>query len=204
MNQDSAAGVQPSGDEFQEALWLEAARLGRDDAWAEIHRCYYKNLWSAVNRMLQDEALTEDVVQEAFLKAYRRISHFRGQSRFGTWLYSIALNQARDTLRSLKRRQKYLGLFPVQQDEDDVPREAIDPNHAGRAAELADQGRLIRQALSTLDAEHRAVVELRLVQGFSTDETARILKCKRGTVLSRLFYSCQKLKILLQDSHEQA
>ncbi|MDD5261510.1 MAG: RNA polymerase sigma factor [Methylacidiphilales bacterium] len=198
MNPDPSNNVQNTGAGSHDESWLPGAREGREEAWAEIHRHYYKGLWSAVNQILHDETLSEDVVQEAFLKAYRQIRRFEGHSRFSTWLYRIALNQAYDVLRKTKRRSKYLGLFPVQEEDETVPLEAIDPHTPIDDVERADHQLALSKALATLAPEHRAVVELRLVQGFSTDETAQILKCRRGTVLSRLFYSCQRLKKVLE------
>ncbi|NJK92319.1 MAG: sigma-70 family RNA polymerase sigma factor [Blastochloris sp.] len=201
--------VQAPDDDFSDEQWLKALResglssADMERAWEVLHRHYYRTLWSAVNQMLQDEALTEDVVQEAFVKAYRSFERFKGESKVGTWLYRIAMNQAYDALRKRNRRQKWLGLFPLQEDEESQPHEAVDEHTAVVEAEGRDRQELIREALEKLSPEHRAVVELRLVQGFSTEETARILKLQKGTVLSRLFYSCQKLKKHLKQSHEE-
>ena len=198
MNPEPSDNVQSTGDGFQEEIWLPPAREGREDAWFEIHRHYYKGLWSAVNRILQDETWAEDVVQEAFVKAHRQIHRFKGDSRFSTWLYRIAINQAYDHLRKIKRRSRFFGILPTGDDDETMPLEAVDLHTAARDAELSDDRRALARAMETLDPEHRAVVQLRLVQGFSTEETAQILKCKRGTVLSRLFYSCQRLKKALE------
>jgi RNA polymerase sigma-70 factor (ECF subfamily) len=195
--------VEPHNPELPESHWIALAREGREEGWRELHRRYYSGLWSAANQMLRDEALSEDVVQEAFIKAYRQIRRFRGDSKFSTWIYRIALNQAYDALRKQQRRGKWLGLFPLQsEDEEDAPEAvAVDHHDAARAAALGDDREALAKALQSLSPEHRAVVELRLIQGFSTEETARILKCKKGTVLSRLYYSCQKLKKLLETTY---
>lgn len=168
-----------------------------------LHQQYYRGLWSAVYPVVRDNALAEDVVQEAFLKAYKKISRFKGDSKFGTWIYRIAMNQAYDVMRKQQRRQKRLGLFPLQQDEEQEPLEAVDEFTGADAAHAGDLRKAILAALDQLNPEQRSVVELRLIQGFSTEETAKILKCKKGTVLSRLYYSCQKLKELLGDRYEE-
>jgi RNA polymerase sigma-70 factor (ECF subfamily) len=190
-------------DEAAEARWVALARQGDSAGWAALHRLYYRGLWGAVNQIVLDEKLAEDVVQEAFIKAYRKIRRFRGDARFSTWIYRIAINQAYDTLRKRSRREKWLGLFPLSQDEEESPKEYIVEETSATAAFRGDQQEAISRALQTLSPEHRAVVELRLIQGFSTEETARILKVKKGTVLSRLFYSCQKMKKLLKKTYEE-
>jgi RNA polymerase sigma-70 factor, ECF subfamily len=194
---------------FSDEQWLTSARGAdasspqREEAWATLHHHFYQPLWSAVNQMLQDEALTEDVVQEAFIKAYRSFDRFKGESKVSTWLYRIALNQAYDTLRKRSRRQKWLGLFPLQTDEETQPHEAIDDRTSAMEVQNQDRKVLLEEALQKLTPDHRIVVELRLIQGLSTEETARILKVQKGTVLSRLFYSCQKLKKHLNSSYEE-
>jgi RNA polymerase sigma-70 factor (ECF subfamily) len=200
--------VEPQNPEPPESHWIDLARAGYDEGWRELHRRYYSGLWHAAHQVLRDEALAEDVVQEAFIKAHRQIRRFRGDAKFSTWIYRITQNQALDTLRKQQRRGKWLGLFPLGGDdaEDGVP--AIDAVDQGRTAAqdaaLGDDRTALARALDTLSPDHRAVVELRLIQGFSTEETARILKLKKGTVLSRLFYSCQKLKKHLEPTyHEQ-
>lgn len=189
-------------------MWIDLARQGRDEGWRELHRRYYAGLWSAANQIVHDEALAEDVVQEAFLKAYRKIRWFRGDSKFSTWIYRIALNQAYDALRKHQRRSRWLGLFPlrgVETEEGEGPEhQAVDPaRDASEVAALGDMRDALARALDRLSPEHRAVVELRLIQGFSTEETARILKLRKGTVLSRLFYSCQKLKKHLESTRRE-
>ncbi|NJL19455.1 MAG: sigma-70 family RNA polymerase sigma factor [Bdellovibrionaceae bacterium] len=183
--------TQTTPDESQAITW---ALQGRAEGWEILHARHYNGLWSAVYPIVRDEHLAEDVIQEAFIKAYRQIHHFKGHSKFSTWLYRIAVNQAYDTLRKLSRRNKWLGLFPLQDEDDGPAHEAIDPHTGADDAQRADLRQIIGDALDSLNPEQRSVVELRLIQGFSTEETAKILGCKKGTVLSRLFYSCQKLK----------
>jgi len=199
--------VEPGNPEPPESHWIELARAGRDEGWRELHRRYYAGLWHVAHQLLRDEALAEDVVQEAFIKAHRQIRRFRGDAKFSTWIYRITQNQARDVLRKQQRRGKWLGLFPLNGASDDPDAPEIDAVDQGRTASedaaLGDDRAALAKALATLNPDHRAVVELRLIQGFSTEETARILKLKKGTVLSRLFYSCQKLKKHLEPTYNE-
>ncbi|MDX6766731.1 MAG: RNA polymerase sigma factor [Candidatus Methylacidiphilales bacterium] len=197
--------VEHTATRSEEDPWIDAAIRGSEEGWRELHRLHYKGLWSAVNQVLRDDALSDDVVQEAFVKAYQQIRKFRRDAKFSTWIYRIALNQAYDTLRKTQRRSKWLGLFPLQTGEEGetLEHEAIDEHDAAKEAALGDDRAALARALDSLGPDHRAVVELRLIQGFSTEETARILRCKKGTVLSRLFYSCQKLKKILEETYKE-
>jgi RNA polymerase sigma-70 factor (ECF subfamily) len=195
--------VQKTVTTFKEAEALKLVREGSAEGWEMLHQQYYRGLWAAVYQVVHDDAMAEDVVQEAFLKAFKKISTFKGDSKFSTWIYRIAMNQAYDTIRKTQRRKKRLGLFPLQNTEEDTPHEAVDERTGADAAHEGDLRVAIYQALDSLNPEQRGVVELRLIQGFSTEETAKILGCKKGTVLSRLYYSCQKLKELLGDRYEE-
>jgi RNA polymerase sigma-70 factor (ECF subfamily) len=175
----------PEETEFDESHALSLARAGEREGWELLHAHYYRGIWAAVNQILHDDSLSEDVVQEAFVKAHRKLNRFRGKSKFSTWLYRIAVNQAYDTVRKSGRRQKWLGLFPLQQDEEDREIEAVEHRTGADEVQNRDLKERIHLAMETLNPEQRAVVELRLIQGFSTEETARMLGCKKGTVLSR-------------------
>ncbi len=197
--------VLPDNNKTNEAEWVDLARKGSEKGWEELHRMYYPGLWGTVNQMVRDEALAEDIVQEAFIKAYKKIRRFRREAKFGTWIYRIAVNQAYDTIRKQGRRSRWIGLFPTRQEyqeDGEAPElEPVDNRTAGDQAALTDDRQAIEAAMASLSPDHRAVVDLRLIQGFSTEETAKILGCRRGTVLSRLFYSCQKLKKILEPTY---
>ncbi|MEO0453437.1 MAG: sigma-70 family RNA polymerase sigma factor [Verrucomicrobiota bacterium] len=189
--------------EFDETYALQLARAGKKEGWELLHAHYYRGIWAAVKQIVHDDNLAEDVVQEAFLKAFRKLHLFRGKSKFSTWLYRIACNQAYDVMRKAGRRQKWLGLFPLISDDEETEIEAVDPHTAADEAQGQDLQKRITWAIDQLNQEQRAVVELRLIQGFSTEETAKMLGCKKGTVLSRLYYSCQKLKSLLGEEYDE-
>lgn len=187
-----------------EAEWLEQARAGKLHAWGELHRLYYQRLWTTVNQICSDPALAEDIVQEAFIKAYRQLSRFRGESKFGTWIHRIAVNLTFDALRKRNRRSKWLGFFPFfQEGDEEYAGEPVPIDPSSDAVERSADREAIAQAFEKLSPDHRAVVHLRLIEGYSTEETAKILSVKKGTVLSRLFYATKQLKELLKDSYEE-
>jgi RNA polymerase sigma-70 factor (ECF subfamily) len=169
---------------------------GEEAAWSEVHRDHYPRLWSSVQRILNNPTLTDDVVQEAFIKAHRDIRRFEGQAQLGTWLYRIAVNQALDTIRKRQRTERWLSfLAPVTDDENQpvMPEGQVAPA-ASTGLEHAELRETILEAMNDLSVEHRAVVQLRLIDEMSLEETAKLLRCKAGTVNSRLHYACEHLR----------
>jgi RNA polymerase sigma-70 factor (ECF subfamily) len=169
---------------------------GEEAAWSELHRDHYPRLWSSVQRILNNPTLADDVVQEAFIKAHRDIRRFEGQSQLGTWLYRIAVNQALDTIRKKQRTDRWLSfLAPVTDDDNQpvMPEGQVAPA-ASTGLENADLRDTILEAMHELSVEHRAVVQLRLIDDMSLEETAQLLRCKPGTVNSRLHYACEHLR----------
>ena len=175
---------------------LKRLRSGEEAAWGELHREHYSRLWSSVQRILNNPTTTDDVVQEAFIKAHRDIRHFAGNSQLGTWLYRIAVNQALDTIRKKQRTDRWLSfLSPVAEGEEqpNMPEGHVDPA-ASIGLENLELRETIFEAMADLSVEHRAVVQLRLVDEMSLEETAQLLRCKPGTVNSRLHYACEHLR----------
>lgn len=175
--------------------WLAGARAGREDAWAALHREHYQKLWSSVNRMINNPTLTDDIVQETFLTAFKEIQRFKGDSQIGTWLYRIAINKALDGMRKQKRTERWLSFLSPVQEEDapPLPEAVVEPEVSDRL-EAEELGQRIQNAMAELSPEHRAVVQLRLIDEMSLAETAALLKCKPGTVNSRLHYACEYLR----------
>lgn len=157
-------------------------------------------MWSSVYRILQNASHTDDVVQEAFMKAYRDIEKFQGQSQIGTWLYRVAVNHALDFARKRKRRERWVSFFsPIREDEETptVPDMPVE-EESSRGLEREDMRTEIAAAMAELSPDHRAVVQLRLVEEHSLAESAKILGIKVGTVNSRLHYACEHLRRKLE------
>ena len=175
--------------------FVQRLRAGEESAWGELHREHYARMWSSVQRILNNPVVADDVVQEAFIKAHRDIARFAGQSQLGTWLYRIAVNQALDTIRKKQRTERWLSfLSPLaEEDKPTMPEGEVAPS-ASTGLENAELRDVIFAAMAELTPEHRAVVQLRLVDEMSLEETAQLLKCKPGTVNSRLHYACEHLR----------
>jgi RNA polymerase sigma-70 factor (ECF subfamily) len=150
--------------------------------------------------LVRDENDANDIVQEAFLRVFRKIEDYAGDASFYTWLYRIVYNLSVDFLRRPYRRrvgleqlESLLGPFTAQA----FPRvNSQRPDDAVHGLELFES---ITNALAQLSVHHREVIILREVWGMSYGEMAQYLGCARGTVMSRLFHARQRLQILLHD-----
>ena len=147
-------------------------------------------LLSLAGRMLGDAPEAEDVAQEAFLRAYRALGQFRGQSTFRTWLYQIATNVART--HSAKRRDRN----EAQEPESAQGRERPSEENIERRVIAHDQ---LRRALQELPDDWREALVLRDIEGLEYKEIADLLKIPMGTVESRIFRGRQRLKAALME-----
>jgi RNA polymerase sigma-70 factor (ECF subfamily) len=175
---------------------------GRVEAFGELVRRYQDRLYNSVYRFLGNAEDARDVVQEAFLSAFRALRKFRGRSRFFTWLYRIALNHAVD----LKRRGKFLR--PLSEASSDRPgHEPADrsvlTNPAWHLDRLEEDERL-QQALARLSEEFRLVLILRDIEEMSYDQIAEVLAIPVGTVRSRLHRARLELRRLLEEMEKDS
>ncbi len=175
--------------EVDQELVLRAQR-GDKRAFELLVAKYQRKLGRLLSRMVRDPAEVEDVPQEAFIKAYRALGNFRGDSAFYTWLYRIAVNIAIDSQRRQKRnpldfRETMDGLFEKQNEV------AKDPFSDVHDRELREK---LVSAINDLTPEHKAVIILRTVEGLSYKDIGEILGCSEGTVMSRLHYARKKLQ----------
>ena len=172
-------------------LLVARAKQGDRNAFRVLVDRHQQGVARTVAGMLGPIAEVDDVVQEVFIRFYQALARFRGDAACSTYLKRIAINRSLDTLR---RRQRRAGRF-ISQDAEEVyvpeaKSESSDPD-------TFDQRRLIDTALASLRPHHRAVVVLRLIEGYSTKEAADILGVPSGTVLSRLSRAIKHLRALL-------
>lgn len=167
---------------------IERARGGDGEAFGQLVERYEPKVAATVVGMLGRGADADDVGQETFIRFHASLGSFRGDSSVGTWLTRIAINQS---LKALKRRRTWAERF-FSRDADP----AIEPPVASGSATIDERERatLVQQALARLPAEHRAVVVLRVMEGYSTKETAEMLGVPQGTVMSRLSRALEKLE----------
>ena len=186
----------PVGDVLTEEMALvRAAKGGDDSAFAELVRRYDRNVFRIAQHITHHREDAEDVVQEAFLKAYENLDRFQEQSKFYTWLVRIAVNEALMKLRR-RRPERMVSLDEdIQTDEDSLPREVADwapnPEQNYTQEELRE---ILSRTIQGLPAGFRTVFVLRDVEGLSTEETAEALDLSIPAVKSRLLRARLQLR----------
>jgi RNA polymerase sigma-70 factor (ECF subfamily) len=183
--------VSESYSDERERELVKASISGDKTAFGEIVKNYRKFVAGTVKGMLGDSVFAEDIGQEVFIKLYYSLPEFRGESKLSTYIQRIAVNL---TLNELKKRKKVTSLFSQKSDDEmyemDIPER--DDEERREAAEM------VNKALMSLEPGFRIVVTMRLLQGYSTRETAEILEIPEGTVLSRLSRAQEQLRHVLK------
>ena len=178
--------------DVDETLVAEAAR-GNNDAFDALVRRYHSRLFQLIRIMTRGDEESEDLVQETFVRAYRAVHRFRGDSTFRTWLHRIAVNVVRT---HLTRRGARRGTWLVETSDAE---EAVAQLASAEDLESAVvRRRMIDQALARLPADSRLLVTLRDVQGLEYREIAAITRLPIGTVESRIFRGRRRLRPLLE------
>lgn len=180
---------------------VERVQAGDKSAFNLLVLKYQHRVLKLVGRFVNDPAEAEDVAQEAFLKAYRALGAFRGDSAFYTWLYRIAINTAKNALVSSRRRPVDFDLDlqdPDQYDRHAKLKEADTPEGVLLTDEIRE---VVERALEQLPEDLRTAIVLRELEGLSYEEIAEAMDCPVGTVRSRIFRAREaidkKLKPLL-------
>ena len=180
---------------------VERVQAGDKTAFDLLVRKYQHRVLKLVGRFVSDAAEAEDVAQEAFLKAYRALASFRGDSAFYTWLYRIAINTAKNALVSNRRRPVDFDLDlqdPEQYDRHARLKEGDTPEGVLLTEEIRN---VVERAMEQLPEDLRTAIILRELEGLSYEEIAEAMDCPVGTVRSRIFRAREaidrKLKPLL-------
>ena len=180
-------------EEFNSDAYLVSRALEGDlPAFEKLVARYQNKLIGYSARMLGDQDEAEDVAQEVFIKAYRSLDSFRGDSQFSTWIYRIATNLCIDRIRARKRRpqQAYSLDEPMDKDEEKGGREIADNSaEPTREVEREELRLRVRQVMSEMPEKMRTILIMCDMQGMSYEEIAKVLDCPIGTVKSRLFHA---------------
>jgi RNA polymerase sigma-70 factor (ECF subfamily) len=181
---------------------IEQCLQGQSAAFGELVCRYQDRLYNTVYRLVGNADDAQDVLQEAFLHAYQSLGSFKGDSQFFTWIYRIAVNAA----ISLKRKHRsILSIDGGRSDGGLEPMDVSEFSQPGRSLEMAEEERLVHQALERLSEEHRAVLILKDIEGHKYETIAEILEVPIGTIRSRLHRARMELREILRanlsDSH---
>jgi RNA polymerase sigma-70 factor, ECF subfamily len=180
---------------------IKKCREGDTGAFGELVSRYQDRLFNSVLRLVVNAEDARDVVQEAFMHAYQSLHTFKGDSLFFTWLYRIAVN----TAISMKRKQRPTVRIQAGGDE----KNSIDPldpaaaSRPGHAIEMAEDERLVHEALAKLSPEHRAVLVMKDMDGMKYEDMAGVLDVPIGTIRSRLHRARLEMRDLLLHQEEK-
>ncbi len=197
-----------TGEREIDQILVERVQRGDKKAFELLVSKYQRKLMRLVSRLIHDQAEAEDVVQEAFIKAYRALPQFRGESAFYTWLYRIGVNTAKNHLVTQGRRTPTSTEADVDEAESfndaDGLRDINTPESVLASKQIAET---VNAAMMTLPEELRNAITLREIEGLSYDEIAEVMVCPIGTVRSRIFRAreaiAEKLRPLLGTKLEQ-
>jgi len=187
---------------------VEKAQRGDKKAFGMLVEKYQRRLNRLLSRMVRDQSEIEDIVQDSFIKAYRAINNFRGDSAFYTWLYRIGINTAKNHLVKLGKRPKAMNEVDIEEIEnfEDAPdlRNHETPESTMMSSEIVAS---VNQTIEALPSELREAISLREMDGLSYEEISDLMNCPIGTVRSRIFRAreviAEKLKPLIETTNKR-
>jgi len=196
------------GDREIDQQLVERAQRGDKHAFELLVSKYQRKLGRLLSRFIRDPAEVEDVAQEAFIKAYRALPSFRGDSAFYTWLYRIGINTAKNYLVAMGRRAPTTTEFDSEEAENfedgDQLRDLNTPEAELMTRQLAAT---VNQTMEELPEELRTAITLREIEGMSYEDIANVMNCPIGTVRSRIFRAretiADRLRPLLDTSKDK-
>jgi RNA polymerase sigma-70 factor (ECF subfamily) len=185
------------GDDAEDRALVRRCQAGDTHAYRLLVARHQDHVATLVRRILPSGASGDDVddlVQDIFVQVWRALPRFRGDARFATWLYRITTNMAVKQYQRLKRRREYVDDTAADIPED-VRLSLADPNPGPEDKAQRDaRDKALREAIDQLPVKHRTVVMLHYFEGMECEQVAAITGCSVGTVWSRLYYACRKLR----------
>ncbi len=184
---------------------VKQAQAGNTEAFDQLVSRYRTRVFGMIYNMVHNEQDAWDLAQDSFLKAWKSIARFRGQSSFYTWIYRIVMNVTIDSLRKKQVRgggaefDDAIQLKEIDPASRTVPHADALPHERMEHKEIRSR---IEAAIAQLSPEHRAVILMKEIEDMQYHEIAESLGCSIGTVMSRLFYARKKLQNLLRDVYE--
>jgi len=196
------------GDREVDQQLVERAQRGDKQAFELLVAKYQRKLGRLLSRFIRDPAEVEDVAQEAFIKAYRALPSFRGDSAFYTWLYRIGINTAKNYLVALGRRAPTTTEFDSEEAENFEDGDQLRDLNTPEAELMTRQiAATVNQTMEELPEELRTAITLREIEGMSYEDIANVMNCPIGTVRSRIFRAretiADRLRPLLDTSKDK-
>ncbi len=182
---------------------IQSAKNGNAVAFEQLIEKHQQRIFSIAYRIAGNQEDAADMAQEVLVKVFRNLKHFRGDSKFSTWLYRVATTTCLDEQKKQRRHTAYSLDQELETEEGSVANQVRDT--APTPEEATEQKALrnaIHLAIGKLKDEHKKVILLREVQGLSYEEIARVLQCSEGTVKSRINRARENLKKILLQNRE--
>ncbi|MFH0981191.1 MAG: sigma-70 family RNA polymerase sigma factor [Planctomycetota bacterium] len=187
-------------DREQVRRLVRSARGGDEEAFGELVKMYHERVCGLAYGLVSNAEDAKEIAQQTWVKVWNKLRDFKGDAEFFTWVYRVASNASLDFLRHKTRLREDSLVDGVEPQEafsrERAPSENPRPD---REAERAEIRRVFEQALESLSSEHRLALTLREVEGLSYDEIAKVMKCRKGTVMSRIFYARRAMQEKLKE-----
>lgn len=170
----------------EEKILIKKAKEGDEGSFEALILSCKGKAYNLALRYVKNEHDAMDVLQESFIKIFRHLDKFNEDSKFETWAYRIVVNTCNDFLRSSKNRQQEISVFPSEEDEEepiDIPDKSPPPEDVILNMEKSG---VILECLEKIPVDHKEMIILRDIRGFSYEEISKILNCSIGTVKSRI------------------
>jgi RNA polymerase sigma-70 factor, ECF subfamily len=201
----SASDIPSAPERDADLIIVRRIQAGDIRAFELLVSKYQRRILRLIGRFVRNPAEVEDLAQDTFLRAYRAIAQFRGDSAFYTWLYRIAVNSAKKSLADSKRDRGINQIAPENEDgETFASAEQLSDGNTPES-ELASKQIIdaVNAAVADLPEELRQAINLREVEGLSYDEIAELMACPIGTVRSRIFRAREAIALRLRDVVDQ-
>lgn len=207
MSESSEISAAEAAEPGTDIDLVRRAQAGDQTAFGDLVRTHYETAYCVSFSILRHEHDARDVCQDVWVVVWKKLSAFRGEAKFSTWLHPIIVRRSLDHLR--KRRRWFDRFLPYRTEGDDaadgavrVPSapEPVDDETPRDDLEKSERNLRFERALATLPPKHRTVLALREIQGLSYEEIAQAMKCRPGTVMSRLYHARRLLVRKLQDT----
>lgn len=199
MNRALAGSSNPTDNRETEAVevnrLVEKARGGDEEAFGELVKMYHQRVYNLAYGMVNNAEDAAELAQQTWVKVWNKLGSFKEDAKFFTWVYRVASNTGLDFLRHKARlREDALvdGVEPAV--NPDLDRAASQNPRPDREMAQSEIRAVFEESLESLSPDHRTALILREVDGLSYEEIARIMRCRKGTVMSRIFYARKKMQ----------
>lgn len=194
-------GPEENPGDIPDQEWVIRAQQNDSKAFDHLMQKYHGRIYALLYHMTSNKQDAEDLLQDVFLKAYKALPKFKGNSSFYTWVYRIAVNSAINFTKKRKRKQALsLDDMDMRIEHDPALVQMSSQESPDRNMNLKDLQKKLNDAMLTLSENHRTVVVLHDIQGLPHHEIGKILGVSSGTVRSRLFYARRQLQAELSDT----